>query len=114
RAGRWELWIRGEVMPRVAVAIDGRRVTTIAGQLEGNAFNPDTLTPVSVTLAAGAHVLRFAAAGSPLAPGDGGTAIASRIFLTPPGAHEELVTASPADWQGFCGRRLGWVEAVRA
>jgi hypothetical protein len=114
RAGRWDLWVRGEVMPAVAISIDGRHVATVSDQLVGNEYNPDTLRPIPVTLAAGHHLLRFAATGSILAPGDGGTASVSRIFLTAPGAAQRLLAIPAGNASTLCGRRLDWVEAVRA
>lgn len=112
-SGRWELWLRGEVMPSVSVSVDGRRVATIGAQLAGNQFNPDTLLPIRVTLRRGRHTLSFAAAGSILAPGDGGTARLSRVFLTRrAGAPQWLVRVAAARWHSLCGKPIKWVEAV--
>jgi hypothetical protein len=114
-SGRWELWLRGEVMPEILVRIDGRPVASLAGQLAGNEYNPDTLLPISVALSRGRHTLSFSADGSILAPGNGGTASVSRIFLTPPGAGapQRLLTRAASDWGSLCGTRLDWIEAVR-
>ncbi len=101
-------------MPQVAVSVDGQRVATIGGELAGNQFNPDTLNPIGVTLRRGAHQLGFAASGSILAPGNGGTARVGRIFLTPAsGAEAEpLEHVAAARWQKLCGGRWDWIEAV--
>jgi hypothetical protein len=113
--GRWDVWLRGEVMPQVAVGVDGRQIGTIGGELEGNEFNPDTLLPLAVALGRGWHRLTFAAVGSVLAPGNGGTARVGRIFLTPAGgaAAEYLEWVPAAGWRALCGGRYDWVEAVR-
>ncbi len=101
-------------MPQVAVSVDGQRVATIGGDLAGNEFNPDTVNPIGVRLRRGAHQLGFAASGSSLAPGDGGTARVGRIFLTPArGAEAEPLERVPAaEWRELCGGRYDWVEAV--
>jgi hypothetical protein len=82
RAGAWTLWLQGEFMPRVTVAVDGRRVGTISGQLSGNSLVPDTAPPIALSLAAGEHVLRVTRAGFSLAPGSGGSAVLAGAFLT--------------------------------
>jgi hypothetical protein len=115
RSGRWDIWLRGEVMPAVTVSVDGRKLATISDQLAGNQFNPDTLNPIEVMLPHGRHRLSFRASGSILAPGDGGTARLGRVFLTPTrDARAEFLVTVPADhWRSLCGRRLDWIEAVR-
>jgi hypothetical protein len=70
-------------MPRVGVAVDGRQLASIAGQLAGNSLVPDTATPIRVRLAAGAHVLTVTRAGFSLAPGNGSAAVLASAFLTP-------------------------------
>ncbi|MEA2209388.1 MAG: hypothetical protein QOF54_1865 [Solirubrobacteraceae bacterium] len=83
RAGRWTLWLQGQFMPRVIVSVDGRRLATIAGQLAGNSLVPDTATPISLSLGAGAHSLGVARGGFSLAPGNGGSAVLAGAFFTP-------------------------------
>ncbi len=82
RAGSWTLWLQGEFMPRVTVALDGRRVASIAGQLAGNSLVPDTAPPIALELAAGAHVLSVTREGFSVAPGNGGSAVLAAAFLT--------------------------------
>ena len=114
RTGRWDLWLRGEVMPAVAVSVDGRRITKLADQLDGNDFNPDTIGPLRLRLVAGRHRLTFTPAGSILAPGAVGEASLGRIFLTTPaGARQErLRVARPTAWRSLCGGHYDWIEAV--
>ncbi|MGD0981517.1 MAG: hypothetical protein ABR946_08545 [Solirubrobacteraceae bacterium] len=113
--GRWDLWLRGEVMPAVAVSVDGRRIAELADQLDGNDFNPDTVGPLRVRLHAGRHRLTFTRDGSVLAPGAVGEASLGRIFLTTPvGARpERLRVVRSTDWRSLCGGRYDWIEAVR-
>ncbi len=81
-AGTWTLWLQGQFMPRVTIAVDGREVGAIAGQLAGNSLVPDTAPPIALSLGAGEHVLRVARAGFSLAPGNGGSAVLAGAFLT--------------------------------
>lgn len=83
RAGSWTLWLQGQFMPRVTVALDGARVASITGQLAGNSLVPDTAPPIPLRLAAGAHSLSVTRAGFSLAPGNGGPAVLAAAFLTP-------------------------------
>jgi hypothetical protein len=83
RAGSWTLWLQGQFMPRVTVALDGARVASIAGQLAGNSLVPDAAPPIPLRLAAGAHALSVTRAGFSLAPGNGGPAVLAAAFLTP-------------------------------
>jgi hypothetical protein len=114
RAGVWDVWVQGQLMPEVQLAVDGRRIAWIAGQLDGNSLVPDTVPPVAVPLAAGAHNVTVTRGGFSLAPGDGGSAVLDAIFLTP--AHADpsgaLRGAEPADWRSLCGRRYEWIEIV--
>jgi hypothetical protein len=115
RAGVWDLWLQGEIMPPVGVSVDGHRLASISGQLTGVATDPDTMAPLRVRLDAGSHRLTIArGAANPLAPGSGGSAILDSIFLTPVGvgARATLRVTPAARWRSLCGRRLEWIEAV--
>lgn len=114
RAGVWNVWIRGEIMPTVAVGVDGRQAASVRAQLRGNVYNPDTLPPIPVRLAAGRHVLTLARASASLAPGQGGSDTLNAIYLTPAaaGATAALHTVAPSRWRSLCGARLDWVEAT--
>jgi hypothetical protein len=114
-AGTWDLWLQGEIMPSIAVSVDGRPLSSISGQLTGVATDPDTMAPSRVRLAAGPHRVTVARGKSnPLAPGSGGSAILDSIFLTPvgSGAQATLHLTPAAQWHSLCGRRLEWVEVV--
>jgi hypothetical protein len=109
RTGTWEVWLQGQFMPRVSVAVDGRPVSSIGGQLAGNSLVPDTATPISVRLTAGTHRLSVTRAGFSLAPGNGGAAVLDAVLLAPAGALDRRLRAlSPAQ---ACARRYDWVEA---
>jgi hypothetical protein len=114
RAGAYDVWLQGQFMPSVSVAVDGRKLASIAGQLAGNSLVPDTATPVAVRLSAGAHRLAVTRAGFSLAPGNGGAAVLDAVFLTPVATPpRQLRTLSAGgDARALCSRRYEWVELV--
>jgi hypothetical protein len=113
-AGRWDVWVQGQIMPTVDLRVDGRRLASVGGQLSGNSLVPDTVPPVAVALAAGTHRLSVTRGPSTLAPGDGGSAVLAAIFLTPAVYDPGALRAAPAsDWHRLCGRGYSWIELVR-
>jgi hypothetical protein len=115
-AGRWQLWAQGQFMPSVALALDGRRLATIKGQLSGNSLVPDTVGPFTVQLSAGGHQLAVTRRASTLAPGDGGSAVLDAVFLTPSGfgPGRALADVSASNWPSLCGGRYEWIELLGA
>jgi hypothetical protein len=114
--GAWELWLKGDIMPTVSVAIDGRPLGSIGAQLDGNSLVLNPLTPLRATLSAGPHTLTIARPATSLAPGGGGAARLAAIFLVPAGARGEprLRSTPVARWRALCGAALQWVELVPA
>jgi hypothetical protein len=112
--GVWEMWLKGEVMRELRLAIDGRALGSLGAQLGGNSLVANTLAPLHAKLAAGRHTLTIARSGADLAPGDGGAALLSAIYLTPAGpTGQPVLRAVPARrWRSLCGRPLQWVEFV--
>lgn len=82
-SGGWAVWIKGDVMRPIAIAVDGRKLGAIAEQLDGNTVVVNALTPLRTRLAAGPHALTVTRSGDGLAPGDGGAAVLASIFLVP-------------------------------
>ena len=116
RAGRYEVWVQGQIMPTVELSIDARQVASIGGQLAGNSLVPNTAPPIPVRLAAGSHMVELTRPALNLAPGDGGAAVLDAIFLTPagePGA-APLRSVPVARSRTLCGRSYEWVELVGA
>jgi hypothetical protein len=111
--GTWEVWVQGQIMPTVRLALDGHPLASIGGQLSGNSLVPNTIPPIAVTLAAGPHRLTLTRAGATLAPGDGGSAVLDAISLTPAATGaQQLASTSIPDWRLLCGRPQAWVELV--
>jgi hypothetical protein len=113
-SGVWELWLKGDVMRALRIAVDGRALGSLGAQLGGNSLVANTLSPLSARLAGGPHTLTISRPGADLAPGDGGAALLTGIFLTPAGpAGEPALRAMPAARRrALCKRPLQWLELV--
>jgi hypothetical protein len=114
RAGVWDVWLEGQIMPSVTLSVDGHRLASIAAQLGGNSVVLNAMAPVPVSLSAGRHRLSLARGGFTLGPGDGGYAYLYGLFLTPASAaaQQPLRGASPSGWRELCGRPYEWIEVV--
>ena len=113
RSGAWDLWLKGEVMPRLEVALDGEPVGSIAGQLGGDSLVPNTSAPMAIRLRAGAHRLTITRGTLTLRPGDGGSAVLQDVFLTPQATSDQPVVSVPVErWHSLCGRAFEWVELI--
>jgi hypothetical protein len=116
RAGVWDVWLQGQIMPTVGVDVDGHSVASVAAQLDGNSLVLDTVTPFPVSLSAGSHRLSLVRDGFTLAPGNGSAVTLFAFFLTPANAPvaQALDAVAPSRWRSLCGRSHEWVEVVRA
>jgi hypothetical protein len=114
RAGSWQLWLQGQFMPSIDLAIDSIPLVSIAGQLAGNSLVPDTAGPFDVRLAAGRHTLSLTRRGFSLAPGNGGAAVLDDAFFTPATSTRGLrrinLDATPRQ---LCSQPYRWIELVR-
>jgi hypothetical protein len=111
----YEMWLQGQFMAPVSVAVDGRALASIAGQLAGNSLVPDTATPIAVRLAAGRHRLAVSRAGFSLAPGNGGAAVLDAVLLTPAPTPARRLQALPARAAAasLCSTGYRWIELLR-
>ncbi len=115
--GVWELWLKGEIMRDLHVSVDGRSLGSLGGQLGGNSLVANTLTPLRARLSAGQHRLTITLPDPEiLAPGDGGAAVLSAIFLTPVGAAGQptLRVLPGGGARSLCAGPVQWVELVPA
>jgi len=107
-AGRYELWLGGDVDRPLKVLIDGRLVGAPAQQ------SGDDGTTVHVTdlyVSAGKHLLQLVRGGGDLRPDDNGSTAIDGVILEPVGAEAEPVgSIAPAQWRTLCGRSLDWLE----
>jgi hypothetical protein len=113
-AGRWQVWLEGQFMPSLELAIDGMRAASIEGQLGGNSLVPDTAAPVTLGLAAGTHRLTLRRGGFTLAPGNGGAAVLDGILIAAAGtpARQTRTIGSAASARALCREPLAWVESL--
>ena len=109
--GRYRVWLKGDFARPVEVAVDGRALGEV-GYQSGNEGNFGT--PLDVTLRPGRHVLAVERGGGGLRPGDGGVSRLLAVAVEPVGAAASPRTLDPDDWRLLCGRRIDWVEVVRA
>ncbi len=116
RGGRWDVWVQGQLMTKVDLSVDGRRLATISGQLSGNSLVAGTVPPVALHLGAGTHRLSISRGGSSLVPGNGGAAVLDSITLTQAEfpADGELQVVPIEGWRRLCGSTHQWVELVGA
>ena len=114
RAGVWDVWLEGQIMPTVNLGVDGHKLASIGDQLGGNSVVLNPMTPVPVALSAGRHRLTLSRGGFTLAPGEGGSDYLYGLFLVPagPASQQPLRSASPSRWRLLCGRSYEWIEAV--
>jgi hypothetical protein len=115
RAGPWELWLLGQIMPAIGVRVDGRVLGSVSGQLDGNSLVPDTISVATVRLSAGRHRLTLSRGGFSLAPGSDGSAVLDAIFLAPAGVPARSLRQVPvASWRALCGHAYTWLELLSA
>jgi hypothetical protein len=112
-AGRWKLWLRGQLMPAVTLGLDGRAIARIGGELSGNSLVMNVAPPIALRLSAGRHRLTLTRDAPTLAPGDGGAAVIEEILLVPAGARQTLRAVPSRRWRSLCGRVYAWVELAR-
>jgi len=113
-AGVWDVWLQGHFMPTLDLAIDGRALPPVGGELSGNSLVPDTVPPIPIRLSAGPHRLLVTRRHNNLAPGDNGWEALDAVFLTPAGATAQpaLSTIPAASWRSLCGRQYQWIELL--
>jgi hypothetical protein len=114
--GEWDVWLRGRLMPSIAVTVDGRAIGSVSGQVSGNSLITSPAPPLRVRLSAGTHTIEVRRAAPTLAPGDRGAAVLTGLFLTPAGAFPSgrLVRRPASAWRSLCrAGTLQWVEGFR-
>ncbi len=114
RGGLWQVWLQGDAMRPLNVAVDGRPLGSVGAQLGGNTLVANTLSPLTASLAAGPHTVTIARSGGGLAPGDGGAAVLSGVMFAPAGPRgsPRLIEALPARARSLCRRPAQWVELL--
>jgi hypothetical protein len=104
-SARYRVWVGGSVRGRLTLAIDDRRVGTIARQLQ----NAGQWLELGIAeLAGGAHQVRVDISLPTLTPGTGGGLFPLGPLLLEPLSSDRLLT--PARPTAICGRNLDWIE----
>jgi hypothetical protein len=113
-AGTWDVWVQGDIMPAVHLAVDGYALASISGQLSGNSRVPNTIPAIPAQLAGGVHSLTLTRTSPGLGPGEKGAAVLDAIFLTPAGSGSSptLRSAPISRWKSLCGSEYQWVELL--
>jgi hypothetical protein len=108
-AGRHELWLRGSFGRSVSVAVGGRTVASIGGQLADPA---EWVELRSVSLASGRHAVELARGHGDLSPGsgDGPRTLGSLVLRRP--LRRGPIAIPATRWHGLCGR--SWTSVARA
>ena len=111
-AGRYSIWVGESFRDGLEVLVDGREV----GRAQGAIAWYSTITQVgSVQLTAGVHRVVIRTNGPSWRPGTAGPAMAlGPLVLARQTADAPVVTVPVARARELCGRRLDWVEALRA
>jgi hypothetical protein len=114
QAGTWDLSLVGEFAPAITLRLDGRRLGSLSGELGGDSVVPNVAAPLHVHLSAGTHLLVVARGSARLAPGDGGSALLDRVYVSPADAPARtLVTLSPRALRApSCATAYAWVELL--
>jgi hypothetical protein len=107
-SGRHELWVKGTLVRRSELLVDGRAVGT-AKHVNG----PNQWIDVGpVDLRAGRHTVELRRPEGSLAPGDKGVDEIGPAALVPAGAGQ-LVSAPAGRPDALCGRPLDWLDRPR-
>jgi hypothetical protein len=107
-AGRYTLWLAGDVDRPLRVYVDGRLIGAPAGQTGGD---ENVIDVGQLTLAAGSHQVQLVRGAGGIGPGvDSGTAIDGIVAQPVAAAQDRLVRVAPAQWQSLCGQSLDWLE----
>ena len=112
RAGGYEVWLEGSIVPSVEARVDGEPVAERRHQLNNLG---GYVSFGEVSLARGAHEVELEFSGPGLVPGSGGDAgPVGPLVLEPQGAAEtRLVRVAAGDAASLCGRPWDWIEARR-
>jgi hypothetical protein len=108
-AGRYQLWLTGEIGRVTDVSVDSKPVGSVSYQTAGDA---NAMYVATMQLKKGIHTIVLTQPGGSLRPGDRITGTYDGVYLTKETAATEPVrTISPSKWHTLCGRSdLDWIE----
>lgn len=110
RAGRYQVWLGGEISERLNVLVDGRRVGSVAYEVE----RPGQFVRVGqLALEPGEVSVQIVRAGTNLEPGSGHIDYLWPVALVPETTPPAVGQITPERARSLCGRQLDWIEIVR-
>ncbi len=111
--GSYELWLGGSFRDRLRVYVDDEPLTDLRYRLNDDG---DYTALGTADLSRGPHTVRLRVTGPDLHPGSGGYpfGLGPLLLTTTTAADAPVTVVDPAAAQSLCGKRLDWVEAIRA
>jgi hypothetical protein len=106
-AGRYDVWVRGDLPRPIEIAVDGREVGTASGVNTTGQW----LAAGSVALAAGRATVRALAGGGSLRPGNGALGLLGPVAFVRR-VPEVLLPVPLSAARTLCGRQLDWIEVL--
>nr|MBA3809935.1 hypothetical protein [Solirubrobacterales bacterium] len=107
-AGRYDVWLGGDVDRPLKLLVDGRLLGSPAAQ---SGDDGTTIHVARVSLSAGHHSVALLRGGGDLRPDDAGSTVLDGIVLQPLGVERGPVSSiAPSAWRSLCGRPLDWLE----
>jgi hypothetical protein len=109
-AGRYTVWVQGNLTQTMTVSLAGQRVGSIAQQIGPGSIFTDV---GALHLPSGRQpVILRRSPESPFVPTSPADSL-GEVAITRTGAPPALHTISATDARALCGRRLQWIEIVR-
>jgi hypothetical protein len=110
--GDYTAWLGGDWYGLASMSVDGRTIGSMREELDW----PGNFTDMgTIRLSKGRHRVKMTYSTGGLHPGSGVTPYAfGPAYLTLENARDPFVTLPPTQARGLCGRRLDWLEALRA
>ena len=111
--GSYELWLGGSFRDRLRVYVDDEPLTDLRYRLNDDG---DYTALGTADLSRGPHTVRLRVTGPDLHPGSGGYpfGLGPLLLTTTTAADAPVTVVDPAAARSLCGKRLDWVEAIRA
>jgi hypothetical protein len=113
RRAEYDLWLGGSFRDRLRAYVDGQRVADLRHFLN----NGSLYTRLGrVALGPGRHTIRLRIDGPDLHPGSGGypLGLGPLVMSTTTAADTAVTFIDAKNARSLCGKRLDWIEAVRA
>ena len=112
RSGDYTAWLGGDWYGLASMSVDGRKIGSMRNELDW----PGNFTDMgTIHLSPGRHLVKMSYSTGGLHPGSGVKPFAfGPAYLTLENERDPFVTLPPGQARALCGRRLDWIEALRA